>query len=1424
MKSRVYGSITAVLFLLAEFNICGQKLVYPESQPLNQWFQRFAVFDGKGGSCVTSVLADSRGFIWFGKENGLFRFDGSDYLSFLSADNDSSLYGTVVLSIFEDPDGIIWAGTYSALNRIDVRTGKVRHFFPDKACLPGDNNSITGIHSDRNGNLWLLTKKDVYVFNRITEKFTAYNLDSLAWNTAQQNIYLERERFCHDSEGRIWVATNNGLYKLENGLWGKAWPSAGKKNGKGNYHVYCVEEDRAGNIWFGTHEDGLLRIDRSDKVEVIGLPAGTQSGTDRYPKRVSAIYCADTAGVWVSCNKVVAEYDNTGNLKRSWSFFIMGDKQRNSNAELFVNRIFPGKDNSLWFIWISQGIIINFFPGREIFTLNGVPNWIDFSCDQDREGNLWIGSIYSGLHCLVSDSLRYWVRNVEHASGPEGYNRSRMAGDEKGNLWLVNRKGMIFRIRSPFSEAVPFEEPDSLIFPWKDVTPLSVLCDPGGEINFGCINNILVTYDPATGKFSRNDLNEVHFSGFEMLARDSRGNLWLVNPYTAVYRLEAGHDKIEKVIDYTLLPGNLPGANLWDLLVDKNDDLWFSTNYGIYWYSSLTGEIHEIRSPDEAGKKYAEWFLRIMEDNDHNIWALNSFRGLYRYDPDQGIFIAASRFDDLNGLYFHNLNCDKNGRFFLFHNNTMRIFRPGQKEFRDVKFTRLYNDLNALRLSSGEMAVLNGQNLMIFPVEIPVNKSVSPVCLTELLVNNIKYNVLYPQSESVSKLRNIELDHRQNDLSIRFASLNFRQPEMNRFRYFMEGMDRDTVEAQSPEAEYINMQPGRYRFWFTGSNNDNIWNPEGGSLDIRIHPPFYRTALAYVVYILSVIALAVIFIRIRTSRLLREKMRLEVEVSQRTSELSIKNLQLEEADRTKTRFFTNISHEIRTPLSLILGPIDNLIKEYGEDEKEGRIFEMMKRNGQKLQQLINQLLDISRLDSGKMKIILSETDIIKDLRILVYEFLSLAETRNIRYLVEVPDKEHIAFADIDKTEKIISNLLSNAFKFTHEGGCVCCKILIRKSDHGNGQDILEIRVMDTGPGIAPGNIEKIFDRFYRVEDHCGHDATGTGIGLSLTREFVSLLHGDINVQSTPGERTEFIVTIPLGKSHLSDDEYIIADVDDLERMKPHLLHDIVKAGKTTLEEGKEEEVKILVVEDNRDLRNFISVNMGQYYRIVEAEDGKEGANLALTIIPDLVITDLMMPGMDGMSLCRLLKNDERTSHIPVIMLTARATEEEKIEGLMAGADDYIIKPFNIKELKVRISNILEQREKLRQKYSNHFAFSLHDGESASVDDLFLKKIYNIIKENMRDFDFDAGALHEKAGMSRVHLFRKLKVLTGLSPGMLIRNIRLETAATYLVSHSGNITEIANSVGISNPSYFTKCFRKYFKVTPREYAASANHKI
>ncbi|MCU0456038.1 MAG: response regulator, partial [Bacteroidales bacterium] len=480
----------------------------------------------------------------------------------------------------------------------------------------------------------------------------------------------------------------------------------------------------------------------------------------------------------------------------------------------------------------------------------------------------------------------------------------------------------------------------------------------------------------------------------------------------------------------------------------------------------------------------------------------------------------------------------------------------------------------------------------------------------------------------------------------------------------------------------------------------------------------------------------------------------------------------------------------------------------------------MKRNGQRLMQLVNQLLDISRLDSGKMRIILSETDIFKRLRILAYEFLSLAETKEIRYMVDVPSGELISLIDIDKTEKIVSNLLSNAFKFTPAGGTVWCSINKQESRKEGADNLLEIRVRDTGPGIPAEHVDRIFDRFFRVEGHPGRDGAGTGIGLSLTREFINLLHGSVDVRTASGEGTEFIVRLPFGKDHLVVDEYIVAEPETREARAPDIHHEALAADHYEGQSEKESRVTILVVEDNDDLKNFLRENLEGAYRVITADNGREASSLAYTMIPDLVVTDLMMPELDGISLCRMLKEDERTSHIPVIMLTARATAEDRIEGFITGADDYIVKPFSINELKVRIANLIGTREKLRHKYRDHLDFRIPEIHSASLDDRFMEKIYTIIRENLKDFDFDAGMLHEKAGMSRVHLFRKLKALTGLSPGTLIRRVRLETGARYLLKHSGNITEVSNSVGISNPSYFTKCFRKHFGMSPKEYAASA----
>jgi CheY-like chemotaxis protein len=466
--------------------------------------------------------------------------------------------------------------------------------------------------------------------------------------------------------------------------------------------------------------------------------------------------------------------------------------------------------------------------------------------------------------------------------------------------------------------------------------------------------------------------------------------------------------------------------------------------------------------------------------------------------------------------------------------------------------------------------------------------------------------------------------------------------------------------------------------------------------------------------------------------------------------------------------------------------------------------------------LVNQLLDISKLDAGKMKITLSDEDIVKCLRILVYEFLSQAESKHIKYIADLPEEDFVILFDRDKTEKIISNILSNAFKYTPQNGNVQCIIKIKRDKDKNSQPVLLVRVVDSGPGISKEHQDRIFDRFYRVEGHNEADGYGTGIGLSLVNEFVSLLHGEITVKSSPGTGSDFTVTLPLGIEHLSSDEYLIIKPSTEIAVKKEMEFWKGKYNSAMIKNAEKGRMKILIIEDNEDLRNYIRETLSNDYLVLEAENGKAGINLAFTMMPDLIVTDIMIPDFDGLMLCTQLKNDIRTSHIPIIMLTAKATTQDRIAGLKSGADDYIVKPFNMTELITRISNLLAARDRLRLKYSKFHLLETEISPTESVDDRFIARVVSIINSNLNDFRFDVGLLHELLGISKTHLTRKLKILTGLSAGILIRNIRLEKGAELLRRKSGNITEIANSVGISNPSGFTKSFRKYFGVAPKDY--------
>jgi signal transduction histidine kinase/DNA-binding response OmpR family regulator len=577
------------------------------------------------------------------------------------------------------------------------------------------------------------------------------------------------------------------------------------------------------------------------------------------------------------------------------------------------------------------------------------------------------------------------------------------------------------------------------------------------------------------------------------------------------------------------------------------------------------------------------------------------------------------------------------------------------------------------------------------------------------------------------------------------------------------------------------------------------------------------------------------YVRMRTWQVRKQKKILEKQVLDRTKQivehqeeieaqrelLEEQNRKILEMDQMKTMFFNNISHEFRTPLTLIQGPVEDLVEHARLIKKDQNKLQLISRNARRLLNLVNQLLDVAKLDSGHMKLKLVNGDILQSLRIIAGSFSSLAETQGILYNRSIPMGKYNTWFDFNVLEKIVDNLLSNAFKFTPEAGEITFRARWFHGETTKSPDQLEFSVADQGPGIPENSIDKIFTRFYQIEGK-GHQITaGTGIGLSLVRNLVNLNHGEIMVKSEIGIGSTFTVRLPLGKDHLKESEYIIATekeefqhiTPDTKEVMPHVSN---PNGGLSNRVKEDEHPIVLIVDDNGEIRSHISENLENKYQIIEAVNGRAGLKKAQEVIPDLMITDLIMPVMDGIELCSQMKIDERTSHIPIVMLTAKSSLEEKLEGLETGADDYLSKPFHMKELKIRIANLIEQRKKLRERFSKEITLEPCEIAITSLDEAFLNRAINTIENNLNDEEFDTSKFQKAMNMSHSTLFRKLQALTNLSPSGFIRNIRLKRAAQLLREHYGNITEVSYEVGFSNPSYFSKCFKSLFGTSPADY--------
>ena len=727
---------------------------------------------------------------------------------------------------------------------------------------------------------------------------------------------------------------------------------------------------------------------------------------------------------------------------------------------------------------------------------------------------------------------------------------------------------------------------------------------------------------------------------------------------------------------------------------------------------------------------------------------------------------------------------------------------------------RQFNENVRLKTSAGEIIFggINGFNVF-HPDKINVNTIKPRIILSDFQIFNKSVAIGEPinkrviLTKSITETDEIILKYTDNVFSLEFVALNFFHPEKSKYKYKLEGFNKDWLMTNGSQRKvtYTNLDPGNYTFYVQASNSDGIWNEDGVQLRIEILPPFWKSGVAFVIYIALILGALLLS---RQLILARERMKYKIEKERQYAQ------QVHELDMMKIKFITNVSHEFRTPLTLIITPLEKMLRA-ASDPDQRKQYLMIHRNARRLLNLVNQLLDFRRLEVQEVQLNQSEGDIVAFVKEAAHSFTDLSEKKQIEFSFHSDMSSLETMFDKDKLEKILFNLLSNAFKFTPLQGKVEVSMgLLEKTEEQTKW--VSIRVKDSGIGIPSEKHEKIFERFFQNDLPASMVNQGSGIGLSITKEFVKLHGGIITVESEVNAGSCFSVLLPLVdiKADAPTPEFVSEPITPPQDSNGTVLENGIENG-----QADHKLPTLLLVEDNEDFRFYLKDNLKQAYRIFEARNGKEGLQLTLKHLPDLIVSDIMMPEMDGIELCKKVKSNTNISHTPVILLTARTSEEQKMEGFEIGADDYITKPFNFEILQSRIKNLIHQREIFHKDFRRQIEVKATDIKITSMDEKLIQNAIKYVEEKISDADFSVEDLSRELGMSRVHLYKKLLSLTGKAPLEFIRTIRLQRAAQLLEKSQLTISEVAYKVGFNSPKYFAKYFRDEFGMLPSEYIQS-----
>ncbi|QDK82220.1 response regulator [Spirosoma sp. KCTC 42546] len=1318
------------------------------TQPIVNQFEHLSVKDGLSNNSVNCILQDREGFMWFGTNEGLNKYDGHTFTVWQPDPGNPthSFQNSHITGLCEDRSNRLWAITEGGgLYELNKQSGLVTPHLIQASKAHRWNNQLS-IYEDRQGVLWISTFAGLARYEPEKRSFTLYPAPQL--EVPVKTVFEDRQH-------RFWVATNRGLYLFDRAT-GRFTPIPFRTMNDAQPAFISVYLDAQDVLWLGTATAGysLFKLDlRRQPWQLVPYNPGNQLNSFVF---LNSIHQDAQGIVWVGTTSGLQAIDP-------------------GSEKVFTYRPDPG---------ISKGISSN--NAQAVY--------------HDRAGTLWVGTD-NGIdrQAITTKPFKTYqvIPNKGQANLPE--NRvNAVLQDNHGQLWLSNLS-TVYRMASgkSFFESIPPKTLGS-IGQHKNY-PCAFLSNGSAGIWIATTDG-LYAFDQASGRYTSYP-SEVPA---QFVERAPTGDLWIggeggvasFNPHTHQYT----YYKYEQSDS-----SKLPDRYVHGLLTSRTGDVWILVEHqGILQLNPKTGQTIHYKAGLQ-GQLTSNDVQAIYEDKDGIIWIGTHLGGLNKFDHKTGLFTTITKQHGIRGNSVVGITSDNAGAIWISTDKGLSKIDPRTNAVRNYElYTGLpSNDFlqNAVCRHNNQLFFGSLNGIVQFnPDSIRDDTRPFPVYITALKVLD------KPQPVSNGE---ITLKHDENFLSFEFAALAYALPEQNQYAYQLIGVDKNWVQnGNRYVANYTNLSPGSYTFRVKAANSDGIWNTKGASIRLVIRPPWWATWWAYSFYALLAAVGIRSYFRFYTNRI---RQRQELELNRREAE------QLKVVDELKTRFFSNITHELRTPLSLILTPVEKLLQGNRLDNSTSQTLALVQRNANQLLRLINQLLDLSKLEANSMPVSFMRGEVSEFVSQLVDSFRPAAEQKGITLQYTADELPPEQLFDADKWEKILTNLLSNALKFTGAGGTIQVTLKPDASVTIPETPRVLISVKDSGIGISSDNLPHIFNRFYQVDYSSTRHYEGTGIGLSLVKELVDLVGGAIYVDSQPGVGTTFSVTLPVRP--LSDD--IQAPAVGLPDRKHTIIDQRPIATKDLSENqsiAEEGAPRMLIVEDNVELREFLIAELAQTYQVLSADNGEEGWKLAQAELPDIVISDLMMPKMDGYELTRLIKTHPDTDHIAVVILTAKAAHLSRIEGLQEGADDYLAKPFHLDELHLRLHNLITRQQRLRDQYRHQFTLLDTPTPLDITKDPFLHRVYELLDNHLDNPSLNVDWLADQLAMSRKTLYRKVHSLTQLAPNELIRQYRLRKAADLLRS-GRNVTETAYLVGLKTPSHFTLVFKEFYHKTPTEFIAN-----